>query len=103
MILVILLVLMEFTLLSWRTELVMINNPSLKTYKKLEKSYSTSLKCPCSSSAMPYKNFLITETVMHQICSSDFVSRQWINALFIPDASRYSPIDFRTTAHSQVL
>jgi hypothetical protein len=39
---------------------------------------------------------------MHQICSSDFVSQEWINAFYIPDASRYGAIDFRTTAHSQV-
>jgi hypothetical protein len=39
---------------------------------------------------------------MHQICSSDFVKQEWIDALYIPDASRYGAIDFRTTASSQV-
>jgi hypothetical protein len=102
-ILVSLLILVLGTLLHWQTKIVTIYNPSLKTYKQLQNDHSTSLKCPCSTSTMPYKNFIITETVMHQICSSDFVSRQWINALFIPDAGRYSVIDFRTTANSQVL
>jgi hypothetical protein len=90
------------TLLSRQTKYIIINNPSLKIYKQLQKTHSTSLKCPCSTSATPYQNFLITLTVIHQICSSDFVSRQWINALFISDASHYSAIDFRTTANSQV-
>jgi hypothetical protein len=39
---------------------------------------------------------------MHQICSSDFVSRTWIDAFYIPDSSRYGAMDFRTTANAQV-
>jgi hypothetical protein len=103
MISVSLLILMMVTFLRLQTKFVTIYNPSLKTYKELENKYSTNLKCPCSTSTMPYKNFITTKTIMHQICSSDFVSRQWIDALFIPDAARYSAIDFRTTANSQVL
>ncbi|CAF4779101.1 unnamed protein product [Rotaria sp. Silwood1] len=89
------------TLLSWQEIIITIHNPSLKTYQKLQDKYSTTLNCPCLINTMSYKQFIIAETTMHQICSSDFISEQWIHALYIPDASRYSAIDFRTTASSQ--
>jgi hypothetical protein len=102
MILVSLLILLTFTLLNSQTKIKTIYNPSVETYKQLQNDYPTSLTCPCSTSTMPYKKFIIIETVMHQICSSDFVSQEWINAFHIPDAGRYGAIDFRTTANAQV-
>ncbi|CAF4124277.1 unnamed protein product, partial [Rotaria sp. Silwood2] len=94
-------ILIMSTLLSWQKIIVTIHNPSLKTYQQLQDKYSATLNCPCLINTMPYKQFIIAEMTMHQICSSDFISKQWIHALFIPDASRYSAIDFRTTASSQ--
>jgi hypothetical protein len=89
------------TLLSWQTKVITIYDPSLETYQELQKKFSTSFTCPCSTAAIPYKNFLVTKTAVHQICSSDFVSQEWINALYRPDASIHGAIDFRTTANSQ--
>ncbi|CAF3814784.1 unnamed protein product [Rotaria magnacalcarata] len=89
------------TLLSAEKNIITIHNPSLKVYKELHEKSPTTLNCPCLTNTMPYKQFIVAETAMHQICSSSFVSEQWISALFIPDASRYSGIDFRTTASSQ--
>jgi len=97
-----LLTLATYTLLIWQTKVVTIYNPSIETYEELQKEYPSTLNCPCTTTTMPYKNFIIPEIVMHQICSSDFVSQEWINGLYIPDASRYGAIDFRTTANSQV-
>jgi hypothetical protein len=97
-----LLILVISTLLIWQTKVVTIYNPSLQIYKQLQNDHSTALNCPCSTNTMPYKNFILTEIVMHQICSSDFVTQKWIDALYIPDAARYSAIDFRTTANAQV-
>jgi hypothetical protein len=97
-----LLILATYTLLIWQTKIVTIYNPSLKTYENLQKKYPTTLNCPCKTNIMPYKNFIIPKIAMHQICSSDFVSQEWISALYIPDSSRYGAIDFRTTANSQV-
>ncbi|CAF3419966.1 unnamed protein product [Rotaria socialis] len=89
------------TLLSAEKNIITIHNPSLKVYKELQEKFSTTLNCPCLTNTMPYNQFIVVETAMHQICSSSFVSEQWISALFIPDASRYSGIDFRATASSQ--
>jgi hypothetical protein len=102
-ILVSLLILIIWTLLSWQTKVITIYNPSLEIYNQYQKEYPTTLNCPCKTTIMPYKNFLITKIVMHQICSSDFVSREWIDAFYIPDSSRYGAMDFRTTANAQVL
>ncbi len=90
------------TLVSWKTKVVTIYNPSLNIYEQLQKEYPTTLNCPCTTSSMPYKNFITTKIDMHQICSGDFISQEWINAFHIPDASRYGAMDFRTTANSQV-
>ena len=48
-------------------------------YLKLEELYPNSLLCPCSSISIPYNNFITIQPEYHQICSSDFVSSEWIN------------------------
>lgn len=51
---------------------------------------------------MSYKVFISNTISFHPVCSSYFVSQEWIEALYHPDASRYGSPDFRTTAASQV-
>lgn len=92
-----------FTLLSWKKIIVTIHNPSVITFQELNEKYSTTLHCPCLMNTMAYKEFAVMDTRIHQICSSDFISDEWINALYVHDASRYSAIDFRTTASAQVI
>lgn len=58
--------------------------------------------CPCSTIRIPYRNFVSIKTEYHPVCESLFVSPQWIEALYFPNASRYGVADFRTTASSQV-
>ncbi|CAF4145952.1 unnamed protein product, partial [Adineta steineri] len=63
--------------------------------------YGETLSCPCSKVAIPYKDFVNHTITYHPICSSIFVSEQWIQALYVEDASRYGTGDFRSTANSQ--
>lgn len=90
------------TLLSAEKITVQIHNPSLKTYEELQTNHASTLTCPCLVNTMPYQRFINVKTAIHQICTSDFVGDQWINSLYMSDASRYSALDFRSTAHAQV-
>ena len=56
-------------------------NPTLTEYKNLDSVYSVSLTCPCTTISIPYKVFLRLEPIYHQICSSYFVSSEWIDYL----------------------
>ena len=94
--------LVVYTLLNWQTKVVIIYNPSLKTYQQLQKKHSNTLNCLCSTVTIPYKHLLLVDTDLHQICSSEFLGQAWILALDRPDASLYGALDFRTTASSQV-
>ncbi|CAF4550094.1 unnamed protein product [Rotaria sp. Silwood2] len=78
-----------------------LSEPSLDTFQQLQAQYPESLICPCVTITIPYKEFMTVEILLHQICSSSFISQEWITALYIPDASYYGPIDFRAMASSQ--
>ena len=71
-------------------------------YEKLYSEYSNTLTCPCSNVNIPYHIFLNNTIKYHPVCSSIFIRKEWINALYMIDASFYGTDDFRTTAYSQV-
>ena len=51
---------------------------------------------------MPYNVFVSNTISFHPVCSSIFVSEEWIAALYIEYASIFLVMDFRSTAKSQV-
>ncbi|CAF1146722.1 unnamed protein product [Adineta steineri] len=70
-------------------------------FKELYSKYNKTLSCPCSTTSITYKNFVSNTIKLHPVCSSRFVSQEWIHALYLSNASRYGVSDFRTTASSQ--
>lgn len=75
-------------------------NPSI--FNELyEKSHET-LLCPCKNFNIPYHTFVSHSITSHPVCSSEFVTREWIESLYLPMRSTYFVPDFRTTAISQV-
>lgn len=82
---------------------VVITNIDSNKCSKLYSEYGENLSCPCSVIATSYKTFVSNTIAFHPICSSFFVSQQWIEALYIPSRSKYGVGDFRTTAVSQVI
>ncbi|CAF0999681.1 unnamed protein product [Adineta steineri] len=70
-------------------------------FNQLYLKYAETLSCPCSTVTIPYSAFVNNTITFHPICSSIFVSQQWIQALYFPNASTYGVPDFRTTASSQ--
>lgn len=67
-----------------------IQNPNLTEYKNLYQKYPQTLSCPCSKISTSYKTFIDITFSFHPICSSIFVTEQWIGAI-----SSSSPMNFR--------
>ena len=82
--------------------LIVISNINSYEFEKLYLEHGDTLSCPCSTITIPYNIFVSSTITYHPICSSIFIDQQWIEALYLPDASRYGVADFRTTAKSQV-
>ncbi|UJR17114.1 hypothetical protein I4U23_004010 [Adineta vaga] len=61
---------------------VKIDEPSLLTYKNLVAQSYDSLQCSCSQISIKYKSVLNITSRFHQVCSSDFVSDQWISYIY---------------------
>ena len=53
----------------------------MTTYHQLYNDHPTTLQCPCSQFSVPYQSFLTVSFVLHQVCSSDFVSPVWLSYL----------------------
>ncbi len=89
-------------LTSWNIQIVTKTqlNPSLDTYKNLQILYSKTLECPCSNIIIPYRTFLSLSPILHEVCSSDFVTDQWIS-LLEKSTTGYNFPDWRNTAPSQ--
>ncbi|CAF1633955.1 unnamed protein product [Adineta ricciae] len=77
---------------SLKSEIVTIieRNPSFERYKSLEISYSSNLRCSCSNETISYKNFLSLSPHFHPICSSSFISSEWILNMRDNDRGRIS-------------
>ena len=73
-------------------------------YHDLQSTYSTTLVCTCSQISIPYKKFVYMQPSFHQICSSVFITQQWINYLFNyfnTNESLFSSNDFRMNSVAQ--
>jgi hypothetical protein len=85
-----------------KSEMKIISNPSPDLFKKLYNEHGETLSCPCSTTTVPYKDFVTNTVSFHPVCSSIFIDQQWVEALYLPNASSFFVVDFRTTAYSQV-
>ncbi|UJR06613.1 hypothetical protein I4U23_010897 [Adineta vaga] len=82
---------------------VTISEVTSAVFNDLYRDHADTLICPCSTNAIPYKDFVSNTITFHPVCSSLFVSQQWISALHFDKASDYGMTDFRTSASSQNL
>ncbi|CAF1424346.1 unnamed protein product [Adineta steineri] len=70
-----------YTFVVKQSQVITIPYPSLDTYKQLYNDYPTTLYCPCSKISIPNEVFLNVTFVLHQVCSSDMVSSEWLHYL----------------------
>ena len=95
------LILLIFTGISAQTHVVTVSSPSVTTFEQLSIDYPLTLSCPCSQSSIPYNRFLAFNPEYHQVCSSRFVSDEWILSLFSMTMSNNYLLDFRLISSSQ--
>ncbi|CAF1305597.1 unnamed protein product [Adineta ricciae] len=89
------------TLTRPQSETLVISNVKSDTFDQLYSEYGQTFACPCSTVIIPYSNFISNNWTMHPICSSIFVSLQWVEGLYFTNASSYMLYDFRKVAYSQ--
>ena len=94
-------VLIIYTALHVSSQEIQVENPSLSAYLYLYNQHKD-IECPCTQISTSYEEFVQIITSYNQICSSKFVSDQWIQFLFDNNqtTSRYAA-DFRATATFQ--
>ncbi|CAF1056856.1 unnamed protein product [Adineta steineri] len=80
--------------------IITVPNPSLTLYNSLESIYSTTLQCPCANKTIPYQTFISLSPVFHQLCSSGFVTNDWIQQMMDSMTTDVS-YDWRIDAYKQ--
>ncbi|CAF4010727.1 unnamed protein product [Adineta steineri] len=91
-----------YTSLTIITETVTVKQPTINVYTELQTKYSQTLVCPCTQITLDYEKFISFHPTFHQICSSDFVTTQWIDffltdVLFLAnDVRNMAPLYYRT-------
>ena len=58
------------------------NDPSTRRFQYLIERYPDTLHCPCSKSGIAYKKFLFADAKFHAVCSSEYITQSWIDAVF---------------------
>ncbi|CAF1040384.1 unnamed protein product [Adineta ricciae] len=91
-----LVVLTTYTSFTVRFNTQSLLNPTYSQYQQLHNDYADTLQCSCSKISVPYGQFVTTMAIFHQVCSSDFVSQQWIDFTFLSNLQSLSLIDVRT-------
>lgn len=87
------LILVVYTAQMSITQTVKIKDPSYEQFQLFSAHYPQTLRCPCSAVSSSQHSFIELEPHFHQICTSEFVSQNWLNYLnlavgeiaFIPD------------------
>lgn len=99
---VVLYILFFIALINPQTRQRTVRNITGPLFEQLRLDYVETLTCPCSNVTLSYEMFVSIDVTFDAVCSSMFVEKQWIEALYLPYASILQIQDFRTTAHSQV-
>ena len=61
------------------TQTIEIQQPSYEQFLLLSLRYPETLRCPCDNVASVQKDFITLEPRFHQLCSSYFISQNWLN------------------------
>ena len=87
-----------FVWLNRQTTIVTVEYPSIGQFEALP----FDAHCPCSRASVSYGEFTSVQATFHQVCSSDFVSDQWIEAIFSGSNATYFYLrDFRVSGSAQ--
>ena len=89
------LICLAFTLkLNDHTTTLALQTPTINQFETLP----VDAQCPCYHLAFSYGDFITVQATFHQVCSSDFVSDRWIEAIFSgSNRSSFHKADIRST------
>ena len=76
-------------------------NPTFEQYLQSYETHSQTLICPCTKISINYKDFLQINYTLHQVCSSVFVTEEWL--LYLARISLYQSLyqgDFLLSGYS---
>ena len=91
-------VLLLYTSLINITQTVSVKSPSIEEYSQLYNLYDQTLTCDCTQISINYERFINIQYAFHQVCSSDFVTQNWIDYLAaLPGSSGTFYDHFRVT------
>ncbi|UJR06989.1 hypothetical protein I4U23_011277 [Adineta vaga] len=93
-------ILIGYNIIVPETQQIEVQNPSLDTYLKLQNVY-TDIQCISKEISLPYGLFVELIPFYHPICSSDFISQNWIDILFDNMTTTRYAGDFRATSFNQ--
>ena len=77
---------------------VLFANPSVETFEQLYRNYSTQVQCPCRRIIINYGSFLSLTPRYHPVCSSDYLSDEWMHSLTgipFPDFSQIFDYEYK--------
>ncbi|CAF4146509.1 unnamed protein product, partial [Adineta steineri] len=78
-----LITLLIYNSLSYSTITFTVANPSLKQYQELQQQYGIeTVTCPCSQLSITYSSFIDLEYDFHPVCTSQFISHEYLQQLF---------------------
>ncbi|CAF1265058.1 unnamed protein product [Adineta ricciae] len=78
------------------THTIEIKHPLYQQFQSLAVSYPDTLRCPCTNVAVQQSTFIILEPQFHQLCTSGFVTSEWIEHIS-SNADLYAADDFSRT------
>ncbi|CAF1449799.1 unnamed protein product [Adineta steineri] len=90
-------ILLLYTFLTNVTMTINVPTPTLTKYERLYSKYSQTLTCPCKHISINYEKFLHIEYSLHQVCTSIFITDEWISYLVISNKTTSANINFRRT------
>ncbi|CAF4164670.1 unnamed protein product, partial [Adineta steineri] len=99
-----------YTCIDTQTEIIKVLNPSQEVFDQLRShpQYSSTLDCPCTNITVRYQSFIFIKPYYHQLCSSDFVTRNstWISLLYSSTAGidyAYNDYHLFAASHFELL
>lgn len=72
-----------------------VQRPSFEKYKNFYDEYESNIECTCSAIVTPYSAILSISPVLHPICSSDFVTDDWLWGLTFTNGANHPEDWFR--------
>ena len=90
-------ILLLYTSLANVTKTINVATPTLTQYSQLYSAYSQTLTCPCKHISINYEKFLYIEYTLHQVCTSIFITYEWISYLGVSNEAAFIYINFQWT------